>query len=1061
MTAWLGWDQHLKEYFVFMRYTTNGEHDAFVEDVQLLLADEDLSAFNDIVNEEVAFRENVADYALRYLTSIHCPPGTRELLMEEISKLRKPRKLTVRGYAQQFRGLFLEHGENEPILEADLVRMFKSGMSIDWQVEVNRISRRHNLNWSRGMKQRQKSCAEAGAASNDTRAITARSDSRNHHAMVAVARAREIVVGRTNQNGAETMVAAAIAPVATSIARSVNVTTTPPTRPRPTGQGRGGDTMAAMQAQISQMPAMMETIKKRQDEEYAAMSFYRETKDGFAAFDTPPTLGTGDDGEDWQPRLCCLDRYRRPKVDGSLGKTAHVATVTMALSDFSRSRACVHTFRVAEQLLFPIILGNDFLVKQGITLNFMERTLKWDGNEIPMATTSGATARLAAALDGPDQGRMEIVEPSQVDPVDMGNTTRLSSEEKHSVMKLLEELPHVCSGALGTITGEPYKLPLVDGAQPLSLRPYPIPRIYYDATRREVQRLVQLGVLVPDTTSRWASPSFVLPKKDGSVRLVTDFRRLNKRLMRHYFPLPRILEVLRSLPKPRYVLSIHVSMTSRAPTAVGFPFGKFVYLRLPMGVATAPDEFQAVMNAILGDLESVWIYLDDRRTSTCFARYSSGSVIMGSQYTQRRASSSQTLLTTWATASAPRGSSQYTTRPSHHGPDTPKNAARCPLLRWDGELLPGHVAAASAAPLAAHGAHGPQASFSEQQAFEAIRDVLANTITLAFPDPGAPFHIYTDASGYRLGAVITQHQRLVNLLGQESQQVGTVKHRIFLREFRGMLLGQELHIHTDHLNRTHAMFNNVFMLRWRLEIEEFGATLHYGAHTVVADALSRLPTQAGPERKENTVATMAVMAEDNTFSVDLGRKHNERRYAILHKAPVSRQLPVYNCWWTKKKQRIIVPPSLRSNLMDSYHDWLIHPGAGTMYATMAHAFACPNIERDVKAHVQGCRTCYTSKHPTMHYGKLPPKTTTVHPWFKSAVHSIGPYGPNKLRAIRCSTDRVRKQLQSWTAIGSAAILALDVAFSEFKKEFAELSDSYGVEAIDTSVSNPQANAVVE
>ncbi|KAJ8525279.1 hypothetical protein ON010_g15835 [Phytophthora cinnamomi] len=37
--------------------------------------------------------------------------------------------------------LFLEHGENEAVAEADAVRMYRLGMPIDWQVEVNRISR--------------------------------------------------------------------------------------------------------------------------------------------------------------------------------------------------------------------------------------------------------------------------------------------------------------------------------------------------------------------------------------------------------------------------------------------------------------------------------------------------------------------------------------------------------------------------------------------------------------------------------------------------------------------------------------------------------------------------------------------------------------------------------------------------------------------------------------------------------------------------------------------------------------------------------------------------------
>ncbi|KAE9036993.1 hypothetical protein PR003_g17257 [Phytophthora rubi] len=53
-----------------------------------------------------------------------------------------------------------------------------------------------------------------------------------------------------------------------------------------------------------------------------------------------------------------------------------------------------------------------------------------------------------------------------------------------------------------------------------------------------------------------------------------------------------------------------LAVSSRQPTAIVFPFGKFVFARLPMGVATAP-EFQAVMNRCLGDFDFCWVYLDD------------------------------------------------------------------------------------------------------------------------------------------------------------------------------------------------------------------------------------------------------------------------------------------------------------------------------------------------------------------------------------------------------------------------------------------------------------------
>ena len=41
------------------------------------------------------------------------------------------------------------------------------------------------------------------------------------------------------------------------------------------------------------------------------------------------------------------------------------------------------------------------------------------------------------------------------------------------------------------------------------------------------------------------------------------------------------------------------------------PWGKYAYMRLPMGVACAPDIFQSIMMDLLGDLDYVLVYIDD------------------------------------------------------------------------------------------------------------------------------------------------------------------------------------------------------------------------------------------------------------------------------------------------------------------------------------------------------------------------------------------------------------------------------------------------------------------
>ena len=48
----------------------------------------------------------------------------------------------------------------------------------------------------------------------------------------------------------------------------------------------------------------------------------------------------------------------------------------------------------------------------------------------------------------------------------------------------------------------------------------------------EVDQLVKAGILQKVNRSEWAAPTFIIPKKDKTERFITDFRKLNKRILR-------------------------------------------------------------------------------------------------------------------------------------------------------------------------------------------------------------------------------------------------------------------------------------------------------------------------------------------------------------------------------------------------------------------------------------------------------------------------------------------------------------------------------------------------
>jgi hypothetical protein len=72
-------------------------------------------------------------------------------------------------------------------------------------------------------------------------------------------------------------------------------------------------------------------------------------------------------------------------------------------------------------------------------------------------------------------------------------------------------------------------------------RAYTVPRSVEQKLQqsKEIVRLVDIGVLEKDYSSEWASPSFAIPKKNGTIRVVTFSRRteLNLLLKRKWSPI--------------------------------------------------------------------------------------------------------------------------------------------------------------------------------------------------------------------------------------------------------------------------------------------------------------------------------------------------------------------------------------------------------------------------------------------------------------------------------------------------------------------------------------------
>ena len=112
---------------------------------------------------------------------------------------------------------------------------------------------------------------------------------------------------------------------------------------------------------------------------------------------------------------------------------------------------------------------------------------------------------------------------------------------------MLKQHESLFDGTLGQWTDTPYNIHLKEGTIPYHGKTYNIPQVYEDNLKVKVERLCQIGVLKKVNHSTWAALCFIIPKKDTTIRFLSDFSKLNKRIKRYLFLIPNIQDLLMKL----------------------------------------------------------------------------------------------------------------------------------------------------------------------------------------------------------------------------------------------------------------------------------------------------------------------------------------------------------------------------------------------------------------------------------------------------------------------------------------------------------------------------------
>ena len=312
-------------------------------------------------------------------------------------------------------------------------------------------------------------------------------------------------------------------------------------------------------------------------------------------------------------------------------------------------------------------------------------------------------------------------------------------------------------------------------------------------------------------------------------------------------------------------------------------------------------------------------------------------------------------------------------------------------------------------------------SHAQDNAFNDIKSAMTTAPVLAIPNPALPYEVYTDASGFGVGAVLLQdHGRglqpiayLSHKLSDAERKYATHEQELLgiihaLKVWRPYLEGAEFKVNSDHKALTELATQPKLSRRqanWVEFLQAYDCKVKYvEGPDNVADPLSRRPDLVNVNTQQtvvwDTVSTgglhaantansevnaMSLLSEDSSFK------------GLLRGALPGDDYPKRNRFLREEEDLVYlgrllyVPPSLRRHVMQEAHDtsYSGHLGVDKTCAAIKRRFWWPHLRKSVRRYIGKCGECQRSK-PRAHkaFGPMQPIPAPDRPWEQMTMDLI-------------------------------------------------------------------------
>jgi hypothetical protein len=724
-------------------------------------------------------------------------------------------------------------------------------------------------------------------------------------------------------------------------------------------------------------------------------------------------------------------------------------------------------FPVAACSAFQVVLGQSWLRQHGALIDYGHDCVTFWHNGHQHALGSGIAGSQYAFLSAMEFRKAASEEGSQIfvmhvtDPSSSADYETSAPPDSGSAHELLQEYADVFSEippGLPPDRGIGHAINTGDNS-PISQPMYRMSPKEKECAEKMVSDLLAKGWIRP-SHSPYSAPILFVQKKDGSLRMCTDYRALNSKTIRDRYPLPRIDDLLdrllgacifSSLDLQSGYHQIRIQEKDVPKTAFITHCGLYEYQVLPFGLCNAPAAFQRVMNNIFGHLSFVSIYMDDILVFSKSVDEHTDHLTQVFQLLRLHKYYAKLSKCSFFQTEVQFLGHVVSGRGIHVNPDKVKAIQDWPEPRSASEVR-SFLGLANffrkfvmgfsnlALPLIKLSTmnHGFQFDNAAQQAFQGLKHALSHAPTLAVPDPSRHYELVCDASGFGCGAVLLQDERPVAFWSYKMTPAETRYHAgeqellavvKALEHWRHYLEGAvSLSVVTDHkpnitLNTKSPAQLSRRQVRWQqfLSRFDFQWVWRKGAHNV-ADPLSRHPAFL------NSLLTLDSPHRDAPPSLAfLDRIATSYSQDPLFSDELKTRKFSFDGQYWRRNACIIVPScgSLRNECISMHHDAVYsgHLGKDRTLDLILRHYWWPGIHSDVSSYVQLCDICQRTKAPPHKpAGLLQPLEIPANPWESISVDFVTQL-PETLRghtAIVTFVDRLTKMVHlvpTTTSIG--------------------------------------------